>query len=74
MPRNSQLAKQEQAVTHWNAATAIGAKVLFRNRPGAKPEEFMTASEAFLLGGHTACVFLKDKSGCVALDACEKVG
>lgn len=54
----------------WNAAHPIGTEVRFHPVIGGPPERtHHTESEAFVLGGHTAVIFLAGRRGCVALDA-----
>jgi hypothetical protein len=70
-PSEAQLEKQAAI---WNQLTPVGSDVRYHPVIGW-PEYRVrkTRSEAFVLSGHTACVFLVDESGCVALDACEPV-
>ena len=67
-------AKQlEKQVTDWNRDVPVGTKVKYHPVIGEKFDFqfFDTATQAYVLSGHTAVVHLAGKSGCVALDACE---
>lgn len=58
----------------WNLAHSIGTRVrYFPVVDGIRYVETTTRSEAFVLSGHTAVVFIEGVSGCVALDALEVV-
>ena len=60
----------EQEVADWNARVKIGDLVEYRSYPEAAPQTFKTRTEAQVLSGHTAVVWLVGKSGCVYCDAC----
>lgn len=69
----SQLELERQA-RDWNERHVVGSEV--RYHPVIDNPEYRvrkTRSAAFVLSGHTACVFLEGEAGCVALDACEPV-
>jgi hypothetical protein len=51
----------------WNHQVAVGALVTYRKDDG-KLLTTRTRSEASVLGGHTAVVWIEGKAGCVALD------
>jgi hypothetical protein len=55
----------------WNARVPVGSEVEYHPVIG-RPEHRVrkTRSAAFILSGHTVCVFLEGESGCVAVDAC----
>lgn len=57
-------------VDAWNAKVAVGDYVDYRGYPGAEPKAFRTRTEAEVLSGHTAVVWLEGKSGCVCCEAC----
>lgn len=57
---------------HWNASYPVGTTVDFINHPGDEPVRTTTTSEAYVMGGHTACIFLAGVSGCVDLDHCTR--
>jgi hypothetical protein len=69
--RKSQFDIQNEKATRqaaeWNEKHAIGTPVIYR---GDSRGEFHanTRSEASVLGGHTAVIWLEGKSGCVSLD------
>lgn len=48
----------------------VGDAVEYRDHPHAEPQQITTRTEAEVLGGHTAVVWLNGKSGCVACSAC----
>jgi hypothetical protein len=53
----------------WNKQCAVGSLVRFYPVTGrAEYRLRRTRSEAYMLSGHTAVVFLEGESGCVALD------
>ena len=57
-------------VEQWNATVRVGDTVEYRDPPRAEPQQFTTRTEAEVLSGHTAVVWLNGKSGCVACSAC----
>ena len=63
----------QKEVDAWNKAVKIGDEVEFREYPEADPQRFKTRTEAEVLSGHTAVIWLKGKSGCVCIEACKKV-
>ena len=57
-------------VKRFNKAHPVGTAVLAWTGvidPNVKPLGTLTRSEAFVLGGHTAVVFVEGVSGCIAL-------
>lgn len=67
-PTAAQLQKQCDA---WNAAHPEGTLVAFESIRGkGETHRGKSASEAQVLGGHTAVIWLDGKSGCVSLDHC----
>lgn len=63
----------EQEVADWNAQVAVGAEVDYREYPEAEPKRFKTRTEAQVLSGHTAVVWLEGRAGCVCCEACTPV-
>jgi hypothetical protein len=59
----------ERAVEKFNARFPVGSRVEFRAHPVALPMRTEVTEPAFILSGHTACVFVKGVRGCVAIDA-----
>lgn len=57
----------EAACARWNAAHPVGTKVIVR-RDGGQEEETATRSEALVLSGHSAVIWLDGISGCYLLD------
>ncbi|TXH09642.1 MAG: hypothetical protein E6R03_16490 [Hyphomicrobiaceae bacterium] len=51
----------------WNFKHPAGTRVALRKDDGTT-QETVTESEAMLLGGHTAVIWLKNVSGAYALD------
>jgi hypothetical protein len=64
---------QPALVADWNANVAVGDAVEYREFPESTPQTFNTCTEAQMLGGHTAVLWLNGKSGCVAVQCCKKV-
>ena len=63
----------EKAAAKWNQRFPVGTRVHYwsvlpdaRGR-GGKAKYTVTRSEAYVLSGHTAVVFVEGVSGCVAL-------
>jgi len=68
MSRRPQSAAQLQAACDkFNAANAVGAAVTVQLDSG-EIRETITASEAQVLSGHSAVIWLKGISGCYLLD------
>lgn len=59
--------KLQTAVDSWNCNNQIGAPIYYRNDLG-KITETTTRTDASVLGGHTAVIWLDGVSGCVSLD------
>jgi hypothetical protein len=61
----------ERECQEWNEKNPIGTSVQFHPVIGGLGYRVRkTRTEAYVLSGHTAVVFLEGESGCVALDAC----
>ena len=61
----------ERQCADWNATHKPGTPVQYREVLGAsQPIQTTTRSEAQVLGGHTAVIWLTGKTGCVGLDHC----
>lgn len=58
---------QERDVTTWNAEVSVGAPVYYRKDDNSIVATH-TRTEAQMLSGHTAVVWLENVRGCVALD------
>jgi hypothetical protein len=63
----------QQEADKWNASVNVGDEIEYRSYPDSAPERFQTRTDAEVLSGHTAVVWLKGKSGCVCVDACRKI-
>lgn len=62
MKRN---ANPAETVAVWNSAYPAGTEVDYRFHRAAAPKRTRTTTEAQVLGGHTAVVWLAGVSGCV---------
>lgn len=69
MPIRKTLKTLERECQEWNAKHAIGTVVKYFPIIGGDFCEHSTRSEASVLSGHTAVIWLDGVSGCVALDA-----
>lgn len=66
--------KAQAQVDRWNEKYPVGTPVNYyaiTDPRRGEPAPFVTDGAAFLLRGHTPCVWLKGKAGAVALDALE---
>lgn len=57
----------------WNDQVEVGAEVEYRSFPSVPPMRYRTRTQAEVLGGHTAVVWLEGKAGCVLISACTPV-
>jgi hypothetical protein len=72
--RGLPLAFLEKQCRNWNDSYPIGTTVEYHPVIGEAPFRLRrTVSEASILSGHTAVVWLDGERGCVALDACVPV-
>lgn len=62
----------QDEVDEWNAKYPIGTAVIVTKDNGVQVHT-KTRSEASVLSGHTAVIWLEGLSGCYALDRCEPV-
>jgi len=65
---------QNDLTEEWNAKVKVGDTVEYHSYPGAEPQLFTTRTAASVLSNHTPVVWLNGKSGCVAVDACKRLG
>lgn len=63
----------QKEVDAWNEKVAVGTLVTYTDHPGAEPQQLHTRTPSEVLSGHTAVVWLKGKSGCVAVSHCVPV-
>lgn len=71
-PKRKSIEQLEAECIVWNHKHPIGTPVTYHPVIGEKAgKETVTTGAAYVLGGHTAVVFVEGVSGCVALDACE---
>lgn len=61
------VAKLQQECDDWNAANAVGCKVIC-TKDGGEKVETVTTSEAQILSGHSAVIWMRDIRGCYLLD------
>lgn len=73
MKRGPTLKTLQRQCNDWNAKVKVGDLVQYRSTLDANPQTFVTHTEATILSGHTAVLWLRGRSGCVALDHCEPV-
>lgn len=57
-------------VDAFNAQTPLGSEVDFFDYEGAPLKRYKTRTEAQILSGHTAVVWLEGKAGCVCVSHC----
>lgn len=60
-------AKLQQQCDAWNAAHPIGTSVVVRKDNGIN-QQSQTSSEAYVMGGHSAVIFITGISGCYDLN------
>lgn len=71
MSRETQTQKRLQAeVEAFNTRVPLGAEVDYFEYEGAPLVRYKTRTEAQILSGHTAVVWLAGKSGCVCVGHC----
>jgi hypothetical protein len=69
--RKAPCPKRLQAeVDQFNAKVPLGGLVDYFEYEGAPLQRFKTRTEAQILSGHTAVVWLEGKSGCVCVSHC----
>lgn len=70
--KRSNLAQLQKQCDDWNAANAVGCDVILRKDSG---EDFQTKtrSEAEILSGHSAVIWLDNVRGCYQLDRVKPV-
>jgi hypothetical protein len=70
---NRRILSQEAEVKIWNLANPVGTPILYTDDFGRQTAT-TTRSEASVLSGHTAVIWITGKSGCVALERCAVAG
>ena len=70
---NAMTRDPQKEADDWNAKVNVGDQVEYRSDPYAEPQVFATRTEASVLSGHTAVVWLEGKAGCVAIEACKPI-
>jgi hypothetical protein len=68
MSRRPNTAKLQAACDSFNAKHPVGSPVMLRKDFVLEPVETKTRSEAQVLGGHSAVIWLEGVSGCYLLD------
>lgn len=73
-PKRPTAAQLQKQCDKWNAKSPIGTTVAFEEIVG-RGETFRgkSSSEAQVMGGHSAVIWLDGKSGCVDLEHCTAV-
>jgi hypothetical protein len=72
--RPPSLAKLQKQCDDWNARYPIGTQVQYHFViDGPEYRLRTTRTEARILSGHTAVVWLDGESGCVCLEACKAI-
>lgn len=73
-PKRPTAAQLQKQCDKWNAANAVGTTVSYQEIRG-EGETFRgkSNSEAQMLSGHTAVIWIKGKSGCVCLEHCTAI-
>lgn len=74
MKRGKTLKTLQRECKEFNANVAIGDIVEYTDHPGAEMKMYRTRTEAEILSGHTAVVWLDGKSGCVCISHCKPLG
>lgn len=72
-PTKTQIKTQQRLqaeVDAFNAMLPIGGSVDYFDYEGAPLTRYQTRTEAQILSGHTAVVWLKGKAGCVSVGHC----
>jgi hypothetical protein len=73
MKRPHEAAQQERLVAAWNETNPVGCKVEV-TRDRGEVQQTTTRSEAQMLGGHTAVIWLDGIAGCYALERVKAIG
>lgn len=75
MSRNQRKLNPEHEARLWNAEVPVGAKVQYREclDDPYPATSFTTRTQASVLSGHTAVVWLEEKPGCVAIAHCRPI-
>lgn len=70
-PKRKTAAQLQQQCDAWNAKHPEGTIVVFEEVKGeGEAHRGASVSEAQVMGGHSAVIWLDGKSGCVSLDHC----
>lgn len=66
---------EKEVLKNWNRSVRIGDQVQYRNSLNQpfESKSYTVETVAQLLSGHTAVVWLKEKSGCVAVRNCRAI-
>ncbi|NAQ13485.1 hypothetical protein PscP89CL_04250 [Pseudomonas syringae] len=73
-PKRPTAAQLQKRVDNWNAKHPVGTLVSFENIIGrGETHRGASSGEAYVVGGHTAVIFLEGKSGFVDLEHCKAV-
>lgn len=73
-PKRPSFHQMNAACSDWNAKNPVGTLVSFESIKGqGETHRGKSTTEAQVMGGHSAVIWLEGKSGCVALDHCTAV-
>ncbi|MDH0342129.1 hypothetical protein [Chromobacterium haemolyticum] len=65
--------KLQKQCDDFNAVCKNGGRIMFKRDGVDEPYEARTRSEAYILSGHSAVVFVEGVSGCYQLSHCEPI-
>lgn len=72
-PKPKTAEQLQKQCDEWNARWPVGTEIEYYPVAGdTQYSVHRTRGPAYVLSGHTAVIFLEDKSGCVALDHCRE--
>lgn len=72
-PKRPSAAQLQKQCDRWNAKNPVGTLVSYEEIVGeGETHRGASTTEAQVLGGHTAVIWLEGKSGCVCLEHCSK--
>lgn len=71
-PKRPNAAQLQRQCDNWNAKHPVGTLVSYEEIVGeGETHRGASATEAQILGGHSAVIWLEGKSGCVCLEHCK---
>lgn len=70
-PKRPTAAQLQKQCDNWNAKHPVGKAIVYESIRGeGESHRGESTSEAEVLGGHSAVIWISGKSGCVDLDHC----